>query len=170
MLIGFFKSGLNHKMVNKNNFVFVVLATVLLSGIFSISLQDSDATSLKDLKKKTKKAINRMEERGDCSKYNTHMAIKAMKEGKMFYSNPDCDPDEQWKYDRLNSGELSDAEMESILKNEAYNNKDNDEKYKDLEDSSLDYSGDDDDDDNKITKNAKGLAKDIGSKLKELGK
>jgi hypothetical protein len=98
------------------------------------------------------------------------MSVQAMKEGKMFYANPDCDPDEQWKYDRLNSGEFSDAEKESILKNEAYNNKDNDEKYKDLEDNSVDYSGDDDDDDNKIIKNAKGLAKDIGSKLKEFGK
>ena len=97
------------------------------------------------------------------------MRQKAMEEGKTFYANPDCDEDEQWKYDRLNSGELSDAEMESILKNEAYNNKDNDEKYRDLEDSSLDYS-DDDDDDNKITKNAKDLARDIGNKLKNLAK
>ena len=103
-------------------------------------------------------------------KYNNFMRHKAMEEGKTFYANPDCDEDEQWKYDRFNSGELSDAEMESILKSEAYNNKDNDEKYRDLDDSMFLTISNDDNDDNKITKNAKDLARDIGDNLKNLAK
>lgn len=161
------KNSLNYKMVNKNYFVSIILAMILFSGILSIAYHNADATS-KDIKKKAKKIVNKMEDAADCMKYNSFMSQKAMKEGKTFYANPDCDEDEQWKYDRLNSGELSNAEMESILKSEAYNNKDNDEKYRDLDDSNLDYS--DDDDDNKITKNAKDVARDIGDKLKNLAK
>jgi len=157
------KSGLNSKMVNKKYFVSIIISTILLSGILLIVYQDADAKSLKDIKKKMKKMGNKMEDLGDCSKYNSFMMKKAMEEGKMFYANPDCDEDEQEKYDRLNSGEMSDKEIESVLKKEAYG-----DYYDDKDD--IDNNNDDDDDDNNIHSKSLKTLKNIGNALEELGR
>jgi hypothetical protein len=157
------KSGLNYKMVNKKYFVSIILATILLSGILLIVYQDADAKSLKDIKKKMKKIGNKMEDFGDCSKYNSFMMKKAMEEGKMFYANPDCDEDEQEKYDLLNSDDISDQEKEKMLKEEAYG-----DYYDDKDDN--DNNDDDDDDDNDIHSKSLKTVKNIGNALKELGR
>lgn len=102
-----------------------------------------------------------MDNLGDCFKYNSFMSKKAIEKGERYHSNPNCDEDEQWKYDKLNSGDLSDQEMETLLKNEAYGNKDRDDKYNDLED---DRDRDDDDDNN----DGETKLKNIGDKMKNL--
>jgi hypothetical protein len=73
-----------------------------------------------------KKGI-KIENIGDCAKYNMFLIRKSMEEGKAFHATPHCDEDGQWKYDLLNNGKVSDKDLETTLKNEAYGNDDNDD-------------------------------------------
>jgi len=106
-----------------------------------------------------------MEDLGDCSKYNSFMMKKAMEEGTMFYANPDCDEDEQDKYDRLNSCEMSDEENESVLKKEAYG-----DYYDDKDDDDDDDDDDDNDKDNDMQLRAKNTLSKIGNAMEQLGR
>ena|SRR5215211_6288285 len=154
--------------------LFMSMLSLLLFVIIAASAQEADAESFK---KKMKKAGNKMDNLVDCFKYNSFMSKKAMESGKTFHANPNCDPDEQWKYDKLNSGEIADKDMETLLQNEAYGNKDRHDKYNDLEKDDeirLSDEDDDDDDDNKygksITEGSKELSKNIGQGLKDLAR
>lgn len=160
------KSMVNMKLIKFG--MAMSMLSLLLFVLMAASGQEADANKLKDIGKKMEKIGDKMDNSVDCMKYNSHMMKKYMESGKHFYANPDCDKDEQWKYDRLNSGELSDSEMEALLKDEAYNNHDRKDKYELLEEdnfkeSNIEIKGNDNDDDDE----RKSL-KDIGNDIKNL--
>jgi hypothetical protein len=152
--------------MNNNKNKFVILSSVLSLSILLLSTivvsQQVDADSAK---KKLKKIGKKMERLGDCSQYNSKMAIKAMKEGKVFHANPTCDEDDQAEYDELNRLEQqgNDDALIEKLKEKVYG-KDDNSKFK------MSNDDGDDDDDNSIHEKSKNTLDKINEGLKNLGR
>lgn len=73
------------------------MATMFILSPFLI-VSEVDASALSELKKIAKK----MEKRVNCGEENLEKTLFYGKKGKTYQANPTCDPDEQYKYDRLN--------------------------------------------------------------------
>src|SRR5687768_14074772 len=81
----------------------LLLVSTSIAAMFfmfvAISTQDSDARygigKLKD-------TVDDVEDIADCMVYNSAMTEQYSQMGKIWNSNPDCDPDKQYIYDELN--------------------------------------------------------------------
>ncbi|HJT85418.1 MAG TPA: hypothetical protein VJ697_13140 [Nitrososphaeraceae archaeon] len=68
-------------------------------------LQEAEAGWLSDLKKNVKKmekTNDDIEDMQECAEKNLEKTQFYSKQNKIYIANPDCDPDNQYKYDKLN--------------------------------------------------------------------
>ena len=78
------------------------MTVVLLSAIFSLSMAEAKKFDSGKMLKEAKKMEREAEDGLDCALYNAAMTDKYIAQGKTWHMNLTCDPDEQWKYDKLN--------------------------------------------------------------------
>lgn len=120
----------------------IVTATMLVLSPILMGLEEADAKSMK-------KMLREMEEDAECSERNLEKTLFYSQQNKIYQGNPYCDPDVQYKYDRLN-------QMVGI------------DEYKDRHNFVLEQNFDDDDDDNDKKKDKKKDRND-GNSMMELG-
>ena len=94
--------------------LFILAATVLVSSVFFLAIAEAKKFDSEDML--------------DCALYNAEMSNQYAAMGKIWIGNPDCDPDEQYKYDKLNGipttyEEDSDKDVTEELRDDAYEDK-----------------------------------------------
>ena len=101
---------------------------LMLSPIL-MSLEDVSAESAK---KKMKKQMKWMEKMGDCASENLEKTLFYSEQGKIYIGNPECDPDKQYKYDKLNqmNGINEYEDRANFIVGEDFDDDDDDDKDK----------------------------------------
>ena len=86
-------------MNNKQIFGIITATMLMLSPILIGLVEDAEA---KNYKKDAKKQLREAEDWADCVNQNVEKSNFYMAQGKFYHDNIFCDPDEQYKYDKLN--------------------------------------------------------------------
>jgi hypothetical protein len=119
-------------------------------------LMSFDDASAKNYVKDAKKQLKEAEKWADCVNENAEKTMFYSAQGKFYHENLFCEPEEQYKYDRLNQLEGIDEYKDAhnfVLSNENYfqvNNEDDedDDDKKDKKDKDKNDDDENEDDDN----------------------
>jgi hypothetical protein len=119
--------------------VIAILFYLILGYIGINNYQEAEAGFLSDLKKTAKEMEKSSEESADmaeCAEKNLEKTQFYSKQGKIYIPNPDCDPNTQYKYDKLNqqNGINEYADSANFVVGADFDAEENDEEDDDDED------------------------------------
>jgi hypothetical protein len=145
-------------MVYKYKILFGIIAATML--VLSPFLQDAEAakSAIKDMRKDIERTVEKMDKQTECDEKNLEKTLYYSKKGKIYQPNPNCDPEKQYRYDRLNQlngiDEYKDAHN-FVLSNENYFQVENQDDENDDNDRKDKKDRDKDDDNDKDRKKDK---------------
>ena len=131
----------------------IIAATMLVLSPILMGLEDVEAKSIKKMMREMEKQNEEMKDLNECAEKNLEKTLFYSDKGKIYQSNPDCDPTKQYRYDRLNQMQGIDEYKDAhnfVLSNENYfqvNNEDDedDDDKKDKKDKDKDDDDEDED-------------------------